>query len=124
MHLSLSCADAIFFIGDWSSMPFRALSVPPPAISIPPRSLSVPPRDTRATSVPRFNPLSPLDILSEYERAPFQRALSPTPIKNNRWGLRDSEVAYDFDGNWFLMEYRCHFFWHFWHDFFVPLKSF
>lgn len=79
------------------------MSVPPPPISIPPRSLSVPPRDARATSVPhRLDPLSPLDILSEYEREPFQRGLSPTPVKAGRWGPRSSEVAFDPDGNWFF----------------------
>lgn len=100
----LCLADAIFFI-DSRSSPFRALSVPPPAISIPPRSLSVPPRDARATSVPPLynSPLSPLDLLSEYEREPFQRALSPTPIKCGRWAPRSNEVAFDTDGNLLLL---------------------
>lgn len=89
--------DAVLFIGSYSR-PSRAVSVPP--ISPPSlRSLSVPPRDYRATSVPRFDPLSPLDLLSEYEREPFQRALSPTPIKCGRWAPRSSEVAFDTDGN-------------------------
>lgn len=92
--------NAVFII-DSRSSPFRALSVPPPPISIPPRSLSVSPRDIRATSVPPLynSPLSPLDILSEYEREPFQRALSPTPIKCGRWAPRSNEVAFDSDGN-------------------------
>lgn len=90
--------DAVLFIGSYSR-PSRAVSVPP-AISSPPlRSLSVQPRDIRATSVPRFDPLSPLDLLSEYEREPFQRALSPTPIKCGRWAPRSSEIAFDSDGN-------------------------
>lgn len=99
----LCFADAVLFL-DYRSSPFRALSVPPPAISIPPRSYSVSPRDARATSVPPLynHPLSPLDILSEYEREPFQRALSPTPIKCGRWAPRSSEVAFDSDGNWFF----------------------
>lgn len=90
-----------FIFVDSRSSPFRALSVPPPAISIPPRSYSVSPRDARATSVPPLynNPLSPLDLLSEYEREPFQRAMSPTPIKCGRWAPRSNEVAFDSDGN-------------------------
>lgn len=104
MHLYLCLADAVFFI-DSRSSPFRALSVPPPPISIPPRSFSVSPRDVRATSVPPLynSPLSPLDILSEYDREPFQRALSPTPIKCGRWAPRSNEVAYDSDGNLLMM---------------------
>lgn len=90
----------ILFLGDyWSRAPSRATSVPPSAYSPSLRGLSVPPRDVRATSVPRFNPLSPLDLLSEYERQPFERGLSPTPIKCGRWAPRSSEVAFDTDGN-------------------------
>lgn len=127
MHLSVSCADAVFFI-DSRSSPFRALSVPPPPISIPPRSYSVSPRDARATSVPPLynHPLSPLDILSEYEREPFQRALSPTPIKCGRWAPRSNEVAYDTDGNllmMFLLTIPVNQFRHYFHWFFCLLKS-
>lgn len=111
----LCLVDADFFI-DSRSSPYRATSMPPPAISIPPRSYSVPPRDVRATSVPRFDPLSPLDILSEYEREPFQRGLSPTPVRAGRWGPRSSEVAFDSDGNWiFFLQYRSINLWHLWH---------
>lgn len=92
------CAFKWFLLGDyWSRAPSRAVSVPP---SPPPlRAFSVPPRDFRASSVPRFDPLSPLDLLSEYEREPFQRGLSPTPVKAHRWAPRCSEVAFDTDGN-------------------------
>jgi len=84
--------------GPWSRAPSRACSVPPPISSPPFRSLSVPPRDLRASSLPRVDPLSPLDLLSEYERQPFERGLSPTPIKCGRWAPRSSEVAFDSDG--------------------------
>lgn len=100
-------ADAILFIGSYR--PSRATSVPPPISSPPLRSLSVPPRDYRATSVPRFDPLSPLDLLSEYEREPFQRALSPTPVKSP-WSPRPSEIAYDADGNLFICDNVIRFF--------------
>lgn len=96
--LSLRTRNFIFVTG---RAPSRALSVPPPIAPPPLRSLSVPPRDHRATSVPPFphDPLSPLDLLSEYERRPFERCLSPTPIKCGRWAPRSSEVAFDSDGN-------------------------
>lgn len=61
----------------------------------------------RAASLAPTSALSPLDLLSEYERHPFERALSPTPIKYGRWGPRSSEVAYDEDGKFlcvFLMQ--------------------
>lgn len=76
----------------------RALSVPP-SIAPPARSLSIPARDLRATSVPPFphDPLSPLDLLSEYDVYP-ERCLSPTPIKCGRWAPRSKEVAFDSDG--------------------------
>lgn len=71
----------------------RASSVPPlnPALrasSVPPP----PPRGQRATS------LAPLDsFLGECE--PNVPSLSPTPVKPGRWRPRDSEVAYDTEGN-------------------------
>lgn len=92
----------IIFTGPWSGRsPSRAVSVPPPISSPPLRSLSVQPRDLRATSIPPLPsvPLSPLDLLSEYERQPFERGLSPTPVKLGRWAPRNSEVAFDSDGN-------------------------
>lgn len=102
------CAFRLFFLGDWSRAPSRAVSVPPfSAPSL--RALSLPPRDTRATSVPRFDPLSPLDLLSEYEREPFERCLSPTPVKSGRWAPRSSEVAYDSDGNLVFATSKCVF---------------
>lgn len=111
------CAFKWFLLGDyWSRAPSRAVSVPP---SPPPlRAFSVPPRDFRASSVPRFDPLSPLDLLSEYEREPFQRGLSPTPVKAHRWAPRCSEVAFDTDGNLiFALLSSIQFF--VWHIFFV-----
>lgn len=103
-------ADAVFFVGSWSRGPSRAASVPPPISSPPFRSLSVQPRDLRASSLPRYDPLSPLDLLSEYEREPFERALSPTPVKCGRWGPRNTEVAFDSDGNLIILRYRHPFF--------------
>lgn len=101
----------ILFLGDyWSRAPSRATSVPPSAYSPSLRGLSVPPRDVRATSVPRFDPLSPLDLLSEYERQPFERGLSPTPIKCGRWAPRSSEVAFDTDGNLIFDHHHQHIF--------------
>lgn len=109
-HTFFANAHSIFFTGPWSRSPSRAASVPPPISSPPLRSLSVPPRDARATSVPKFAPLSPLDLLSEYERQPFERdfCLSPTPVKYGRWGPRSSEIAFDSDGNLIFgfLEYR------------------
>lgn len=86
------------------SRPSRATSVPPPFSAPPSRGFSVPPRDLRASSVqPNLSPLSPLDLMSEYERDPFnqERGLSPTPVKAGRWGPRSSEVAFDTEGNSF-----------------------
>lgn len=55
----------------------------------------------RATSMAPTSALSPLDLLSEYERQPFERALTPTPIKCGRWAPRSNEVAFDIDGKLF-----------------------
>lgn len=98
LSLSLRMRNRIFFTG---RAPSRAASVAPTFSSPPLSSFNYPARDLRATSVPPLphNPLSPLDILSEYERRPFERCLSPTPVKCGRWAPRSSEVAFDSDGN-------------------------
>lgn len=75
------------------------MSVPPISAG-PLRGFSVPPRDLRATSLAPQTALSPLDLLSEYQRELLSpRGFSPTPVKYGRWGPRSSEVAYDSDGN-------------------------
>ncbi|XP_031625676.1 uncharacterized protein LOC116342294 [Contarinia nasturtii] len=92
--------DKLLKSGRSGRSPSRAFSVPPPIAPPPLRSLSVQPRDLRATSIPPMpsSPLSPLDLLSEYERQPFERGLSPTPVKCGRWAPRSSEIAFDSDG--------------------------
>lgn len=57
------------------------------------------------------------EFVDECERLPFERALSPTPIKCGRWAPRSSEVAFDEDGNsffcfWFLWLLFCPFHFH------------
>lgn len=63
--------------------------------------------------------LSPLDLLSEYERD-VPTGLSPTPVKYGRWGPRGSEVAFDKDGKLIFDEYlRCFVFFSRNHSYFT-----
>jgi len=80
----------------WSRAPSRATSVPPSAYSPSLRGLSVPPRDVRATSVPRFDPLSPLDLLRlPIYRGGFPRYNSLDNLLNPRASLPITAVTRD-----------------------------